>query len=328
MRIEPNKIVGFIHKTFSIGQNAVWKEPNYASLVATAASHNTYVETVCSELMPSADMLHRRIEQAEIAELLDTFLRITEKQLKNLKGRRALLILDYTCEPFFGRTQNDWIHGYRPVSGSRGCYKILSASIVVGKERYFIYAKPMNKISDETFEIWQIITHAKMLGIRIKTVLMDRGIARNSENIALFEDLNVKYLGLYQKCKNVKKIIKSMKRKHINRKFTVKGVPTRLVIGKDDKRKFAWVFVTNMKLDDFHKYLKLYKRRWNIETGFRVHDEAQIKTKSIDVRVRFFLFLAAMLLYNEWKSLGMSVPFKRFVIEKERGVEIWERKPT
>ncbi len=109
-----------------------------------------------------------------------------------------------------------------------------------------------------------------------------------SENVALLKDINVKYLGLYQKYKNIRKIIKSMKRKHINRKF-------------------AWVFVTNMELDDFHKYLKLYKRRWNIETGFRVHDEATIKTKSVDVRVRFFLFLAAMLLYNEWKSLGMPM---------------------
>lgn len=62
MKTEPKKIVSFINKSFSIGQNAIWKGADYASLLVTAASHNTYVETVCSETMPSADMFHRRVD--------------------------------------------------------------------------------------------------------------------------------------------------------------------------------------------------------------------------------------------------------------------------
>jgi len=328
MQIEPNKLVDFIHKTVSIKQNAVWKEENYAELVATAASHDTYLETVNKGTMPNADTLHYRLEHdTSVNALFSAFLSMTKKQLKKLKGRKAILIIDYTNEPFFGKTQNDWLHGYRPCQGSLGCYKFLAASLVVNDQRYFVYAKPVNLITDESFELLQILAHMEQLRIKIRVALIDRGFARSTENIAVLKDCGVRYLGLYQKYKNVKKIINGMKRKTINRKFKVKGTPTRLVIGKG-KKNIVWVFITDMMLGEFDKYLKLYKKRWNIETGFRVHDEARIKTKSTDIRVRYFLFLAAMLLYNVWKCLRIQISFKRFIICIVGCVVRHETKPT
>lgn len=327
MQIKTNRILGFINKTFSIKQNAVWKENNYAELVAAAASHNTYLETVSSETTPNADTLHYRIStDTDVSRLMHEFLTLTHKQLKKLKGRKAIVIVDYTCEPFFGKTQNDWIHGYRPAPGSHGCYKFLSASVVVDDQRYFVYAKPVSVLADETFELWQMLAHLQVLGIKIKVVLMDRGFARDSENLALLHDLGIKYLGLYPKYRNIRKITGKMKRSFINRKFKTRGIPTRLIIGKEEK--ITWVFVTNMEFADFVRYKVLYKKRWNIETGFRVQDEATIKTKSTDIRVRYFLFLAAMLLYNAWKSLRITISFKRFVICMEWNVVRYETKPT
>lgn len=327
MNAKPIKLVDFIDKILSIKRNSTWKAQDFATLAATAANSNTYLETVNSQTMPNSDSLHYRISQdTDVSKLMDRFLRLTKQQLRKLKGKKAIVIADYTCEPFFGKTQDDWIHSYRPAPGSRGCYKFLVASVVIGEQRYFVYAKPVSTMADETFELWQMLAHLRTLGIKIKVLLMDRGIARDAENLALLHDMGIKYLGLYPKYRNIKKIVNEMKRSFINRKFRVKGVPTRLVIGKE---KFAWVFVTNMEFVEFQKYLKLYKKRWNIETGFRVHDEAAIKTKSTDVRIRYFLFIAAMLLYNCWKSLAVKVSFKRFVMQLWRGVEnACKTKPT
>jgi hypothetical protein len=326
MNYKPKKIESFINKLFSIKQNAFWKAENYAKSVASAASHNTYLETVNSETMPNADTLHYRIQQdVNLNMMSSTFMDLTKQQLKRFRYRRVVVIIDYTHESFFGKTQNDWIHGYRPASGSHGCYKFLAVSILADSCRHFVYAKPISLIADETLELWQMLAKLKSMQIRIECLLIDRGIARNSENLALFKDMNVRYLGLYQKYRNIKKVINEMKRKTVNRKFKVRGVPTRLVIGR---KKFTWVFVSDIEFDEFDKYLKLYKKRWNIETGFRMQDEAQIKTKSTDVRVRFFLFIIALLLYNCWKSSRMKIPFKRFVIELQRGVECEAEKPT
>lgn len=104
----------------------------------------------------------------------------------------------------------------------------------------------------------------------------------------------------------------------------VKGVPTELVAFKDGK--YVWTWVTNIDYSQLCRYRGLYRKRWNIETGFRVQDEAMIKTKSLSIAVRLFLFLATLLWYNAWKALGeadVRVSFKRFVISGVAGMEYW-----
>lgn len=329
MNNTPNKVVAFLHKTLSVKPNAIWKERDFSALALAAASRNAYIETMNCGGMPNADTLHYRIEQDTTVDTLrEGFLALTRKQMRRLKGKRALVIIDYTYEPFFGKAKNAWVHGYRPAKGSHGCFKQLALSVVAGEERFFLYAKPVSQISDEALEILQALAYVEELGVRMRVVLIDRGFAASSENLAVLQDAGVKYLGLYPKHRNIRRIIASMKRSYKNCKFRIKGVPTRLVIGKVSDE-FAWTFVTNLPRREFMTYLRLYKRRWNIETGFRVHDEAHIRTKSTDVRVRFFLFLVALVLYNAWKKLGMPASFKRFVITQEWGViNVQEQKPT
>lgn len=59
-----------------------------------------------------------------------------------------------------------------------------------------------------------------------------------------------------------------------------------------------------------------YKNRWRIETGFRVQDEARIKSKSKEIRVGFFFFVYEQLLQLLWAVLYKDgVSFKGFLLE-------------
>lgn len=312
----------------SVKPNAVWKEQDFLRLLSAASSHKTYLEVMNDKGLPNTDTLHYRIENdTTVQTLQEGFLQLTRKQMKKLCGKRALVIIDYTYEPFFGKAKSAWVHGYRPAKGSRGSFKQLALSVVIGEKRFFLYAKPVSQISDEAFELLQALAYVEELGIRMRVVLIDRGFTASAENLAVLQDAGVKYLGLYPKRKNIQRIIDGMKRAYKNCRFKIKGVPTRLVIGKVSEE-FAWVFVTNLPQCEFVTYQRLYKKRWNIETGFRVQDEAQVKTKSTDIRVRFFLFLCALILYNSWKSLRAKMSFKRFVLFVERCVVRDERKST
>lgn len=314
--INPSKLVEFIDKTFSIKQNAVYGARDFTKLLSEAAGYNTYAETVKSDALTDADNLYYRIKaDTDIQNLLESFIKLTDKQARRLKGRKAVVILDYTYEPYFGSGWSIWTHEYKPVNGCRGCYKMLAASVLADEQRFFVYAKPVSLMDNETEEIELALGCIRHLKIGIKVVLLDRGFTKSSRNLGLLNSKNIRYLGLYPKYRNIKTIIKETKRNFINRMFRVKNVKTRLVIGK---QKIVWVFVTNLERKDFFTYLKLYKKRWNIETGFRVQDEAQIKTKSTDVRIRYFLFLISMILYNSWKSMKICIPFKRFVIEFQK----------
>jgi IS4 transposase len=62
-----------------------------------------------------------------------------------------------------------------------------------------------------------------------------------------------------------------------------------------------------------------YKGRWRIETGFRVQDEARIKSKSKDMRIRFFYFV-----YEQALQLFWAVQYKEDSSSKAFVIEMYE----
>jgi IS4 transposase len=86
-----------------------------------------------------------------------------------------------------------------------------------------------------------------------------------------------------------------------------------------------WIFATNLKHSI--SLIKTYKQRWQIETDFRVHDEARIKSKSNIPIVRYFYFLTSLILMANWQVNRIehpNVPFKRYLknIEQIFSIEI------
>ena len=222
-------------------------------------------------------------------------------------------MLDETHEPFYGNINNNplWVHEYRPEKGCTGSFKFLCASIIFNSKRYFLDSIPLNIFYDMRKEVGRVLENIESYGMKIEVALLDRGFSKSSEVIDLLNKRKLRYLMLYPEYRNVGKIVKEVEL-YKRMPFEVKGVKTTLVIIRDEK--CDWKFVTNLRFVDFVKYVKVYKMRWNIETGFRVADEARIKTKSLDIRVRYFLFLIALIMYNLWYFLDKPVSFKRFVI--------------
>ena len=63
--------------------------------------------------------------------------------------------------------------------------------------------------------------------------------------------------------------------------------------------------------------LRIYPVRWNIETIFRVMDEAKIKSKSNEHIIRYFYFMVQLLLHLAWnvtKKVVGPVQFKRYLL--------------
>ena len=69
----------------------------------------------------------------------------------------------------------------------------------------------------------------------------------------------------------------------------------------DDEKEYDWVFATNLHLKSQKWYLRKYKKRWGIETLFRVTDELRIRTATLNQILRYFLHLFTCLIYNIWK---------------------------
>lgn len=309
MNQNPRDISNFIGLTFSIPPNPTWNVSDYAGIIAEATRYNTYFETIKIDWLPGPDITHMRIHDTDTHGLHKNFLSLTEKQMRNLKKKPVILILDETHEPFYGKSFTPWIHPYKPKKGCTGSYKLLVASILAGDTRYFLDAVPLNLFSDRDKKIEEILDRLRELNIKV--VLLDRGLSCSSV-IRVLKARKLRYLGLFKKYGNVKAILRSIRSSYLRTPLEVNGVETNLVIVRDER--FDWTFVTDLKFKDFVEYVQVYRLRWNIETGFRVHDEARIKTKCVDIDVRYFLFLIGLLLYNIWKDLPEDMPFKRFLI--------------
>lgn len=306
------KSVGlFVGISFSIARNSVWHGSDYTELLVKAASHNTYIETLKNSNLPDPDSLHRRIDEQSIAAYHQGFLELTDKYLKKIGNRKVILILDYTHEPFYGNSNSYWIHQYKPEKGCTGCYKFLVASILWNDRRYFVDCIPASIFSNRTDLVRKIL---EKTGLNIEVVLLDREFA-SEDVIKLLEAKKTRYLMLVPEWINIHRILRKMKSSYLRQEFKIGKTDTTLVITKDEK--LDWKFITSIHYHHINKYIRVYKLRWNIETGFRMQDEARVKSKSLSIKVRYFLFLVSLLLYNVWKYLsdnGYEMQFKRFVI--------------
>jgi len=79
---------------------------------------------------------------------------------------------------------------------------------------------------------------------------------------------------------------------------------------------YDWCFATSIAEPDLDHLIAKYKFRWRIETMFRVQDECGLKTKSKDIRIRYFLFACEQLVESIWYLFyHKEVSFKRYLIE-------------
>ncbi len=81
-----------------------------------------------------------------------------------------------------------------------------------------------------------------------------------------------------------------------------------------------WVFATNLEEINLDEIIKTYRKRWRIETQFRVQDKAMIKCKSKEMKIRYFIFMFEQLLQTLWVCFHKKeeVSFKEFLIEMHK----------
>jgi IS4 transposase len=86
----------------------------------------------------------------------------------------------------------------------------------------------------------------------------------------------------------------------------------------ESKKNYDWIFATNLERMALENLIETYKKRWRIETQFRVQDEARIKCKSKDMKIRYFFFMFEQMLQTIWICFYKDEStFKEFLINFE-----------
>ncbi|XRO75706.1 transposase [Methanocaldococcus sp. 28A] len=157
-------------------------------------------------------------------------------------------------------------------------------------------------------------------------VLTDREF-KDFEIIKIFEKYGCNYISFIPKNDKVKYYLEEEYKKEEKWKFDYvidKNTIPKLVIAEDEiitnykRKKVYYTFLTNIDFENQESYIKMYKKRWNIKTRFRMLKDAVIKTKSTSLKVRLFLFMLKCVIHNLWikiRNKKECISLKFFIVE-------------
>jgi hypothetical protein len=294
-----------------------------------AAASNTYLETVGKR----ADSIHLAIKDVPSSEVYWEYsktVRIVGRRF-NLSGQDGVLAVDYTDEEFYGDVEGFWIHGWTGEAGVTGKFKFLTCALVSSDipQRIPLFSIPVHVGQNMAWNAVFSLSIVRSMVHSVKLVLFDRGFY-SKELIMSLTDAEYPYLIFVPRNRKVEAELAQMaegERKTIRYRFELnkdhtilRGETTlaflRKAIDPTNGKTFDWAFATNQDEINLDYIVPTYKGRWRIETGFRVQDEARIKSKSKEIRVRFFFFVYEQLLQLLWTVLYKDeVTFKQFLLE-------------
>lgn len=282
----------------------------------------SYVETVDGS---RADSLHRRIGGLYEDDLRRNFELLVRKVLKKARVKRGTLAFDTTKEFYWGRNGGLNVRGMKHERGADEAWEWLVVSLV----QPFpipLMALPYRQGDDLATLTIELLRYVQSLNIEIDVALFDRGFYIG-HLIDFLESERIKYLMLVPENERMKnyglqtETIASFTHlmKYAKEKSSWKP-KTKIVVIKDVKKgkaTFDVFFATNLSTS--MNLLAIYPKRWQIETNFRVMDEAKIKSKSNKHIIRYFYFLVQLLLHVAWnatkKILQVKITFKKYLAE-------------
>ena len=283
---------------------------NLMQSIIEAGRTISYIET----LNPSkADKFHLSIKWSDKRLFMREFEKVVRFAVAKLKLKKVKIAFDTTEDETWMKNN----HNLRPSSYNKHLptWQYLTVSIV---EPHFIplMSIPYTMLDSLDNLVIDLLKYVKTLPISVGLVLFDRGFY-HAHLIDYVEGKNRNYswsyLMLVPANKKVKEYIEktdSFNFFHHEFKYPKdksNWKPSTTIIVRRIDEKTCWSYATNQKPSLL--LVKEYGKRWNIETGFRIHDETRIKSKSRNYLIRFFYHLLGMLLIILWRLQNSISPY-------------------
>mgnify|MGYP001558220233 FL=1 len=308
----------FLQKSFaSFGSSIILPLGMIAYELAKCAKSNTYVETFTKH----ADTLHLWVKKGYEDDFKKAFESVVRKTIKQLGVTYAHIAVDYTKEPFYGKSSSLYIINTKGEKWDAEFHFIV-ISLITRNKQIPLMALPVRVGEGIPRPTIELLDYCLNLFRGIRLAVFDREFYC-AEIIDFLEAKKIKYLILMPEKGEVitdyiAKTDELGKFKHTMTysKDKSKWHPKTTVVVCKGIDEYPWMFATNIHFKTRVEYIWYYKRRWQIETNFRVEDEGKIKSKSCSYLVRYFYFLFSLLLHLLWvghKNLKYYVPYKKYL---------------
>ncbi len=269
--------------------------------------------------VPSADSIHDYINSNSTDYIMSAFRQINAEiiELANLKGTTHNIAIDFHNISYYGDKNTPGVRGIKPKNGTSWGYSFCSLDII-GDPKFTLDVIDISGLTKNYAVLIESLLHRiNLMGVYVKTLLMDAEFF-NFSTISTLHKLNTHYVIAAASNKKINRILDEHKKK-FGTTSTVfeyqfeKGGPVFNIVailnpnydpkskkGKGNNEYF--LFATDLRVNSTSEFIKKipeeYKKRWNIETGYKVKNVFKIRTCSKSPVVRMLFFLIQCLLYN------------------------------
>ena len=211
-------------------------------------------------------------------------------------SKPLVLAVDWHDEMFYGDPNAEGVVGAVRKNGSNHAYRFATANVLVKGERLTLAVTPML----DRCVLWhvkQLLACIAELGLTIKLLLFDRGYY-STALIRYLNDCGFKFIihipwhGTPLKAGVDRLHTTTTHKKRVSEQATFRLVTVRqkgklLIFATNTSFKRCWV-------------RKTFRRRWGIETSYRMIGLFLAKTTSKRYGLRLLFFFLAVVLYNLW----------------------------
>jgi len=295
--------------SFKMKDGAWYGKQDLIELELHMAVTNSFAEGTanilrCQGKMPTGETLLDYVKTMTCSEMLtkaEAQIDCCVKQLKmkGLRFKNLALAFDWHDEPYYGKPMIGMV-GTKPKRGACYAFSFLTASILTAGRRLVLCIVPLSSREGLSELVLGLTARVQKWVKGLGYVVFDNGF-QSSE---LMLELQKRRINFILPLRDTAKFERRRRWMRYATRFsyTTEGVTVDVVEAEDTEGR-TYFLATNMAASP-KRILRLYKRRWGIETSYRKIREFLPKTTSRSWVVRIFNFIFACLLYNTWVVLN------------------------
>ena len=245
-----------------------------------------YVKSMtCEEMLANAE-----VQIASCVELL---------KVKGVRFKNLALAFDWHDVPYYGKPIPGMV-GTQHKRGTCYAFSFLTASILTAGRRLVLCIVPLSSRVELSELVLALLARVRRHVKGMRYVASDNGF-QCSELILMLQKRRIPFILPLRDTVKLKRRRRWMR--YAKRfTYTTEGV-TVDVVDAEDAKGLRYYLATNIAASPKH-ILRMYKRRWGIETSYRKVREFLPKTTSRSWLIRIFNFIFACLIYNAWVVLN------------------------
>ncbi len=300
------------HLRIPLGPQAEYEVSDLARVLVYASENRTAVTWSADHLrrkglqLPEGDTVLYHLGKVDWRELAKGFTALLKEAQKRafraglLRGYVDIAI-DFHDFPWYGEDLPFVVRGEAD-RGTTRFIRFACLSILTEPVKFIVASAPV--FPDTTkVEAVEFLLGEMPRWVRIRRAYLDRGFF-SVDALTLLEENNIGYVVAARRTSRVQRAILSLKKrgrdsvKYVVRNST-DSIETTLFIAENDEGEVS-AFVTNLPVRSAKKLAETYRKRWNIETTWRVKNGFRAKSCARAYSVRYAIVMLALALYNFW----------------------------